>query len=403
MEQDTAHYFFETTPAKESENKADGMMNTSSWLKEAIIYRILPDRFASGWRILESSEETQAVPAGTIQGLIDNLDYLLKLGINCIQLNPFINFYEDSQELEKGNDINPQLGKRELFEFFVAMAHNCEIKVILEGFYQHCFESLLTKGNREAYLDLCKYWLLTCKIDGICLNQEELASEGVGEFCLGMKAINEECCIIGYLQEGQTECSSLLDACYQEGQTNTFRSLISPDREPDNIFKEDLSVPLTIGNLNNWNNNRLYEYCEEQLPVYKLALIYMMTGEKIPSLLYGDEIPLGSFGEGITPPPMRWDENEFFFFVKATIFIRKQLKVLRYGAIHMLKLGESDRLFAYQRVGEEDCVTVIMNWQESAQELNFKLENQKILWEYGYQDGTLGGHGFLILKEKRKG
>ena len=66
------------------------------WVPDAIFYQIFPERFANG--------DTSNDPAGTeawggqpktrnffggdLQGIINHLDYLSQLGVNCLYLNP---------------------------------------------------------------------------------------------------------------------------------------------------------------------------------------------------------------------------------------------------------------------------------------------------------------------------
>ena len=67
------------------------------WFREASVYNIFPDSFASGHReIVGQGKEMEwqngirlkSRLGGTIQGIRENLDYIQKLGFNCIYLNP---------------------------------------------------------------------------------------------------------------------------------------------------------------------------------------------------------------------------------------------------------------------------------------------------------------------------
>ena len=145
---------FEEVKTDNRDEKAPAL----TWINDAVIYYILPDRFASSWKEInytiekfdEYGNKTQGIYAGTIQGITDNIDYILKLGINCICLNPFLamDAYDDNSD-PKDNNINPTLGSGRDFEFMVGLCHNCNIKVIVEGLYHYC----LGKKESSEYTD----------------------------------------------------------------------------------------------------------------------------------------------------------------------------------------------------------------------------------------------------------
>ncbi|MCB0296900.1 MAG: alpha-amylase, partial [Calditrichaeota bacterium] len=71
---------------------------TPEWVKNAIFYQIYPDRFARSPRTKHvpgitfkpwgSPPEEQGYQGGDLRGIVDRLDYLAKLNINAIYLNP---------------------------------------------------------------------------------------------------------------------------------------------------------------------------------------------------------------------------------------------------------------------------------------------------------------------------
>jgi glycosidase len=67
------------------------MSNPRSWLKTAVIYNLVIDRFARGQGANWQNEDAHlpVFCGGDLQGVIDKLDYLQELGVNTILLTPF--------------------------------------------------------------------------------------------------------------------------------------------------------------------------------------------------------------------------------------------------------------------------------------------------------------------------
>ncbi len=109
------------------------------WAKDAIIYQILPDRFNPG-------EEKRWLPAasvsdihgGTIQGIIEKLDYIAGMGFNCIWLNPF--FPDDTHHGYHATDyfsVNPRLGTMDDINRLIAECHRRGIRLLLDFVANH--------------------------------------------------------------------------------------------------------------------------------------------------------------------------------------------------------------------------------------------------------------------------
>ena len=149
-------------------NRREDIADIPDWTKDAIIYNIFPDSFASGRRIIkrESREieyEGKIIKnknGGTIEGITSNLDYLLRLGINCIYINPlFVAGEYHKYDLIDYFHVDPCFGTDEEFKFFVDLCHNCSIKVIIDGVFNHCgwnffaFLDVIEKGEDSEYKD----------------------------------------------------------------------------------------------------------------------------------------------------------------------------------------------------------------------------------------------------------
>lgn len=116
-----------------------GETDPPRWSNEAIIYQIMPDRFhpgrGKGWKTVKNPNE---ICGGTIQGIIDHLDYIEDLGFNCLWLNPFFpdRTYHGYHATDYF-DVNPRLGTLEDIRQLVDRAHERGIRLLLDFVANH--------------------------------------------------------------------------------------------------------------------------------------------------------------------------------------------------------------------------------------------------------------------------
>ncbi len=136
------------------------------WLKNAVVYNIFPDSFASGKRSIACRAGEMAYGGttlrsrlgGTIRGITANLDYIADLGFNCIYINPiFVAGEYHKYDLLDYRHISPDLGTDEDFRALVDTAHAMGIRVIIDGVFNHCswyffaFDDVVRHGEQSAY------------------------------------------------------------------------------------------------------------------------------------------------------------------------------------------------------------------------------------------------------------
>jgi cyclomaltodextrinase len=122
-------------------------MSVPDWVQDAIFYQIFPDRFANGdpkndppnlmrWG---STPTSWGFQGGDLAGIQQHFDYLLDLGINAIYLNPI--FQSTSTHRYNTVDyfkIDSKLGILEDFHNLVDLAHRNQVRLILDGVFNHC-------------------------------------------------------------------------------------------------------------------------------------------------------------------------------------------------------------------------------------------------------------------------
>ncbi len=144
--------------------------NVPTALQGRVMYQIFPDRFAKSgspdisdklgpFYVHENTSEKPVVGAdengnwntdfygGNLKGITERLEYLSKLGVGMIYLNPifkaFSNHRYDTADYKK---IDPMLGDEEDLSLLCKRAGELGIAVILDGVFSHV-------GKRSIYFD----------------------------------------------------------------------------------------------------------------------------------------------------------------------------------------------------------------------------------------------------------
>lgn len=148
--------------------RQEDMADVPEWFKQAVIYQIYPDSFATSANyisaqskeIVQNGHYFHSQNGGTLRGITENVPYLQKLGINCLYLTPI--FAANSWHKYDTVDyfaIDPCFGDKTDLQELVATCHQAGIRVILDGVFNHsgpdffAFQDLLAKGANSAYRD----------------------------------------------------------------------------------------------------------------------------------------------------------------------------------------------------------------------------------------------------------
>ena len=131
-------------------------IQTPDWVKHAIFYQIFPDRFAksqqhrkrlvksASWEAWEDMPTLQGYKGGDLWGILEQLDYLQNLGINAIYFTPI--FQSASNHRYHTHDyyqVDPMLGGNEAFKELLEACHQRNIKVVLDGVFNHSSRGVL--------------------------------------------------------------------------------------------------------------------------------------------------------------------------------------------------------------------------------------------------------------------
>lgn len=143
------------------------------WSKGATYYQIFPERFANGDPRNDppNVQEWNADPdyanlggdgffGGDLKGILDHFDHLLELGVDAIYLNPiFESPSSHKYDTEDYLKIDDNFGDDQLFEELLTAANDSDVKIILDGVFNHtgydffAFKDLRERGEESPYVD----------------------------------------------------------------------------------------------------------------------------------------------------------------------------------------------------------------------------------------------------------
>lgn len=141
----------------------EDVMDIPQWSKNMVWYQIFPDRFYTNapkvdWSIENVNNDLQM--GGDLKGVTAKIPYLKSLGIQGIYFTPI--FHASSMHKYDTIDyhyIDPQFGTNADFKVLVDTCHEHDIKVMLDGVFNHCgflhpmFQDVVKHGVDSKYKD----------------------------------------------------------------------------------------------------------------------------------------------------------------------------------------------------------------------------------------------------------
>ncbi|TZE82380.1 alpha-glycosidase [Calorimonas adulescens] len=355
------------------------LFSEPEWIRGRTMYQIFPDRFCNGDRdndpegCLKWGETPKADSffGGDLKGIIDRLDYLADLGIGVIYLTPI--FKSPSNHKYDTADyysIDPAFGDRDILKRLVSEAHRRDIKVILDGVFNHCgkdffaFQDVVKHGASSPYKDwfnihsfpvragkdpnyetfasgvytmpklmthnpelreylikVGEHWVREVDIDGWRLDvANEIDHDFWREFRKRVKAIKPDAFIIGEVWHDSLEWlrgdqfDSVMNYPWREAVLDFFArgeiDAVGFDERVAGLRMAHSSNiwPGLVNLLGSHDTARVLTLCSDRRRA-ALAAVFQMTYPGLPMIYYGDEIGM----EGGDDPDCRrtfiWDEE----------------------------------------------------------------------------------------------
>jgi cyclomaltodextrinase / maltogenic alpha-amylase / neopullulanase len=139
---------------------------TPAWLRDAIAYEIMPERFARGDPPIAPEQGSQwpgepthdAFWGGDLAGIVDRVNYVQDLGVNLVWLTPIFaapsNHKYDTADYGR---IDPHFGDEALFARLVETYQRRGIRILLDGVFNHSgaqfapWQDVLRQGSASPY------------------------------------------------------------------------------------------------------------------------------------------------------------------------------------------------------------------------------------------------------------
>ncbi len=358
-------------------------MTAPYWVKDAVFYQIFPDRFRNGDPANDppNNQKWGSTPTiwdfqgGDLQGVIEKIDYLLDLGINAIYFNPI--FLATSNHRYNTSDyyqIDPKLGRKEDFLAVLDAAHQNDIRVIIDGVFNHCgrgffaFNDVLENQSHSPYIDwfrlknvpldayspgdsgdyeawwnfkslpkfntdnplvrnyifdVARYWI-RLGADGWRLDvPSEIDDENFWEeFRNVVKAENPDAYLVGEIWDGdprwvgEKSFDGLMNYPVRAGIIGLLMGSMTTEDFSEKISGQlnryDQEHVFAMYNLlGSHDTVRIKTELEGRIDKLKLAYQFLLAYPGAPAIYYGDEVGLDGGKDPECRKAFPWDENEW--------------------------------------------------------------------------------------------
>ena len=356
-----------------------------TWAKGAIIYHIFVDRFYPGddkaW--LEP-EALSGFFGGTLQGIVDKLDYITELGANCIWLSPtFPSPTHHGYDITDYEHVEPRMGGDDALRALIHAAHARGIRIILDLVCNHCSNehpyfvdakqqeaspyrdwfifddspigyetffgvetmpmiNLKNPATRDWMIGIAQYWLREFDVDGFRLDHANgPGADFWADFRKGCRTVKPDVFIFGEVVEAPTLLKSyvgrldglldftaedLLRKCYgYESITEAeFENFI---QRHYSFFPSDFVMPTFLDNHD--MDRFLYIAGDDKSKLMKAAARQFKLPNP-PIIYYGTEVGLSQkigkkdLEQSRLPMPWENQDQELFKFYQELIQARKR-------------------------------------------------------------------------------
>ena len=136
------------------------------WAYHSIFYQIYPIGFCG------APVDNDGVTVPRIRKLLDWSDYMKKIGINCVLLNPIFESDSHGYDTRDFTKIDCRLGTNGDFKEVCEDLHRHEIKIVLDGVFNHvgrgfwAFQDVLKNREQSSYKD----WFILSFEGNSCYN-----------------------------------------------------------------------------------------------------------------------------------------------------------------------------------------------------------------------------------------
>lgn len=417
-----------------------------NWVKGSIFYQIFPERFYNGdfdndppnkvnWTDMPNRNNFFG---GDLKGIIEKMSYLKKLGINAIYLNPVFKAGKNHKyDTWDYFSVDSSFGKESELIKLVNKAHSLNIKVILDGVFNHCgdgfwaFKDASDKGKKSRYynwffilgdkvtknpinyktaggceylpklninnpetrkylFEAISYWTKNAKIDGWRLDVPwKIDFDFWKKFRKLVKKINPESYLVGEIWRDPELW--ILNDTFDGVMNYKLRDLIINFCIKGFIDAEDFDYELRylskimgqkiyfmLNLLSSHDTPRILTLANNDTSKVVLAITFLMTYIGAPMIYYGDEIGMEGDNDPDCRRAMIWDEmlwnKKINNIYKKLINLRLKHPSLRIGKFETLLVF--NRFYSYLRSESSDNIIIAINAGERQPDLEIPLSNE---------------------------
>ena len=417
------------------------------WVNDAIIYQIFPDRFANGD---PSNDPIDVVPwstgpnrinffGGDLQGIINHVDYLEELGINCLYLTPIFeapsNHRYDTKDYFQ---VDEMLGTSDTLQALTQALHARQMKIILDGVFAHvsdrfpAFQDVLKRGAASPYAQwflvddfpvkqypqptyracgglasmprlnsenpeiqelMCKvgeYWIQTANIDGWRLDMAwEIPHKVWSKFRARVRGAKADAFLLG---EFWGDATPWLAHDQLDSSTNylwrdtVFRFFVNQCTDAKTFVREIQALRALYGPygstmvnlLGSHDTPRLMTICNDDSAKAIQALAFLLTDIGVPLIYYGDEVGLTGGNDPECRKAMPWGGeawNHEVYDASKTLINLRK----RHPALRRGDgevLMASGRILVFSRRYAEDSVLVAFNAGFQREDITVELPDK---------------------------
>jgi len=359
-------------------NSNDGY-KAPDWSDSLIYYQIFPERFNNANNNLTpldampwgSKPTRENFMGGDLEGIINKLDYIRDLGVDCIYLTPIFNAPSNHKyDTIDYFEINPSFGNKDDLRRLVNEVHSRGMKILLDGVFNHSgyyfpkFQDVVEKGESSEYKDwffvsnypvslgernydcvghykwmpkinlenkdaadyfvsVGEYWIREFDIDGWRLDvADEVSASFWTKFRNHIKQIKPDALLLG---ETWGDAGKLVTA----NRLDTAMNYLFKDAVVEWIAKENINVsgfnhlinkmyslyPSEVikrlyNPLDSHDTTRFLRETKDDISKFKLAIALQMTLPGSPAIFYGDEIGLSGDNDPGCRLCMEWNEDK---------------------------------------------------------------------------------------------
>ena len=427
-------------------------LTVPSWAAGRVVYQIFPASFAPEGEIPEKKWYRAPVDhrrdlGGTIRGVIQRLDHLQALGVDVLYMTPVfragtVHKYDTLDYYA----VDPALGTLEDLKELTDRAHELGMKVILDAVFNHtsrqffAFADIEKNGPASPYidwyyiegfplksawgqipnfktfsyfggmpklnlrnpqveayfLDVGRYWIRACGIDGWRLDvADEVSHRFWRRFREAVKAEKPDALLIGeeWHYAGDFLQGDEWDSVMNYHFYNSVLDLVARETIPVSVFFENLGFlrgnlhPAVFGAL--WNligshdTERFLQAAGGCLPKLKMAAALQLLLPGMPMIYYGDEYAMDGGGDGDSRRGMVWDEKyqvpAIFDWYRRLTAARRAHPCLYRGQVTAYQVDDGAGTAALTTKLGGDQVTLLLHCKDGAAPLLDYAGRQELL------------------------